>query len=724
MKKQPATSALDTLSTLLLNRQFVRDKKGQFAKVGSHGLPGATGTLHTGSSPSATHDLHTEEGLLGYIKSHPDAKKVTPLTLKKLQMLNPNGLGGGKVVLPTIPNGPDNQAQTDLFKSILPPGTTVKGKYVTKKHVEDWEAAKGGATSTPAAAPAKSHSPYTTDKITNDEWHFKHEGKHVGDIVATYGGMFATFTPGGGKTISSGHTTIQEAQAALEHHHAMTGTSTPAPAPQPAKRVGKLLPTANVNDLTVVKMMPNGSNGAQLVKDQHGKEYVLKMQNDSKHGADAQKVIKNELHADEMYRAAGVNVPNSGLVSSPDGKRGKRSDHLADAQTLSEWSVGKSHNEIEAMHKKIGEHFVMDALLGNWDVIGMNKDNIMVRKGEVLRVDNGGSLEYRASGKPKGSAFGNTVDELQTMRNSNKNPQAAEVFKHVTDADIKKQIADIMLKAPDILKATPSHLKKTMEARLDHLENLQKTGSIGGTTTPLPMNYGTGVNPQTSIPTSATLPSSTVASLPYGGAFALDKSKGSLKYQVVPQKALVEKGTAVTIAAEIKAPHTEIKSWYSKLSSEEKGTVKSYTGSSYGAIRQAVASGPPYDSHTQAFISAVEKAPQIKGPATIYRGIGGTFSKELQAQLKEVGVGAVLTENAHQSTTRHPSKAFAGGQDSILFHITSKTARHIEDASSYPGEKELLVLPNTQFRVTRIIESPNLSGTHKSPGMLIHLEEI
>jgi len=42
--------------------------------------------------------------------------------------------------------------------------------------------------------------------------------------------------------------------------------------------------------------------------------------------------------------------------------------------------------------------FAADALLSNWDVIGVTADNIVGNDGKVYRVDNGGALEFRAQG--------------------------------------------------------------------------------------------------------------------------------------------------------------------------------------------------------------------------------------------------------------------------------------------------------------------------------------
>jgi len=67
---------------------------------------------------------------------------------------------------------------------------------------------------------------------------------------------------------------------------------------------------------------------------------------------------------------------------------------------------------------KLKENFVADAILGNWDVVGLSKDNVMLGKdGKTYRIDNGGSLRYRAQGGLK-KDWGVTPTEIFTMRTS------------------------------------------------------------------------------------------------------------------------------------------------------------------------------------------------------------------------------------------------------------------------------------------------------------------
>lgn len=154
---------------------------------------------------------------------------------------------------------------------------------------------------------------------------------------------------------------------------------------------------------------------------------------------------RNEVLTAQLYRAAGVEAPEyafltvtgqigGGQYSGAFGIASKIIDGLTnDAAALRAGSVAG-----------VREGFALDAWLANWDVVGLNFDNLLVRAGRAVRVDTGGGLLYRAQGAPKGPAFGPRVLELDSLRDPNINPQAAAVFRHVTDADLRAGVARIL----------------------------------------------------------------------------------------------------------------------------------------------------------------------------------------------------------------------------------------------------------------------------------------
>ncbi|MBI5817450.1 MAG: minor capsid protein [Verrucomicrobia bacterium] len=205
-----------------------------------------------------------------------------------------------------------------------------------------------------------------------------------------------------------------------------------------------------------------GSTGAELMQDTGGKLYVMKRGNSAAH-------IRSESKADEMYRVLGVNVPDVKLYATPSGP--VKLSAFVEGKPLGEYLRTAGDVEKNFILAKVRENFVADALLGNYDVAGLSLDNILVGpRGEVWRIDNGGSLSFRAQGARK--VFGNEVRELETMLDGKINPSASKVFSGITEKEIAAQSKDILERREALLAATPAALRETMAARLDDLERI------------------------------------------------------------------------------------------------------------------------------------------------------------------------------------------------------------------------------------------------------------
>lgn len=198
-----------------------------------------------------------------------------------------------------------------------------------------------------------------------------------------------------------------------------------------------------------------GSTGAVLGKNASGQKTVKKTGASKGHAA-------SEARANDLYRALGVSVPESEI--GPDGAY------------YAEFIEGDQLNNVDDeemkqdVYDKIAENFVADALLGNWDVVGADEDNILVDKhGNPHRIDNGGALSYRAQGMPKGKAWGEEVTEITSMRDPKVNPLTAKVYGKLSDAEIKEQVERVVSKRDELLaKAGPD--KEILGKRLDSLE--------------------------------------------------------------------------------------------------------------------------------------------------------------------------------------------------------------------------------------------------------------
>jgi hypothetical protein len=101
-------------------------------------------------------------------------------------------------------------------------------------------------------------------------------------------------------------------------------------------------------------------------------------------------------------------------------------------------------------HSDIEGGFVADAWIANWDIFGLDYDNIIKSPDDrMYRIDHGGSLFYRAMGAPKPSFANAEVTEVETMRNPKTAREAGLVFQDISEAEIKKQVQQLAVTMTD-----------------------------------------------------------------------------------------------------------------------------------------------------------------------------------------------------------------------------------------------------------------------------------
>jgi hypothetical protein len=174
-----------------------------------------------------------------------------------------------------------------------------------------------------------------------------------------------------------------------------------------------------------------GSNQGGTFKDADGNEYYVKSPKSDQHR-------RNELLASAFYKLAGVDAAEMRFGSADDGNE-KIFSSIIPGNTLGDTDLTPETK------KQIQEGFAIDAWLANWDVAGLVNDNIIIDEdGNAFRIDTGGALLFRAMGLPKGTAFGNDVTELDTLRNSSMNPTSAALFGDMTDEDLKASASKLL----------------------------------------------------------------------------------------------------------------------------------------------------------------------------------------------------------------------------------------------------------------------------------------
>jgi ADP-ribose pyrophosphatase YjhB (NUDIX family) len=169
-----------------------------------------------------------------------------------------------------------------------------------------------------------------------------------------------------------------------------------------------------------------GSNPGGFYRDQDGDAFYVKVAKSDLHA-------KNEALAAKFYTRAGIRNATQELVKLGTGKLGTASPLVPGAKSDLQSRI--QNNDKEYLDD-LREGFAVDAWLANWDVAGLAYDNVVTdENGDPVRVDPGGALLFRAMGGEKGSLFGESVGEWNSMRDPSR--QAGEIFADMTDAQLK-----------------------------------------------------------------------------------------------------------------------------------------------------------------------------------------------------------------------------------------------------------------------------------------------
>jgi 8-oxo-dGTP pyrophosphatase MutT (NUDIX family) len=194
-----------------------------------------------------------------------------------------------------------------------------------------------------------------------------------------------------------------------------------------------------------------GSRPGGMFTDPDGQKWYIK------HGHEDQHVVEDL--ANKLYRHAGIKVPETKLINWG-GKVAHASRILDDVDETKSYTGESLKNKSD-----IHDGFLVDALLGNWDVAGTGYSNILpTTNGEHYRIDNGGSLYLRAKGDEK--VFGSTddmktpVSELGTLTNSEMNKETSTVFSGMTQAAMQSSFEKL------------THLNNTSIANMVHASGI------------------------------------------------------------------------------------------------------------------------------------------------------------------------------------------------------------------------------------------------------------
>lgn len=204
-----------------------------------------------------------------------------------------------------------------------------------------------------------------------------------------------------------------------------------------------------------------GSNPGGIYRDPSGqKVYVKNYKN-------AEQAYTEHI-ANQIYKAVGAKVPETAVT--------------AKGQLVSKWmnetegtlgQTGLTHENAD----KILDHFVADVFVNNWDAVGTGHDNVLIGKDKsVARVDQGGTLLYRAQGALKPTEGLSKIGEWNSLVEKNHYYNAVFKAAGVKNGDALgsravKQIDNLTLARPStgwktlVDKAAP-HASESFRSRV------------------------------------------------------------------------------------------------------------------------------------------------------------------------------------------------------------------------------------------------------------------
>lgn len=166
-----------------------------------------------------------------------------------------------------------------------------------------------------------------------------------------------------------------------------------------------------------------GSNPAGIYQDADGRRFYVKSLESAAHA-------RNEWLAAQLYELAGAPTLRYLPTQAPN-------------QIATEWiELDKRHvaHLSEAERRQAQQWLGVHAWTANWDAAGFDGDNQGVHQGQVLTLDVGGALAFRAQGDPKGQAFGTHVNEIDALRTDTDNPHAMRLFGDMSADDVQRAI--------------------------------------------------------------------------------------------------------------------------------------------------------------------------------------------------------------------------------------------------------------------------------------------
>lgn len=189
-----------------------------------------------------------------------------------------------------------------------------------------------------------------------------------------------------------------------------------------------------------------GSNSGGFFRDPDtGITYYVKEPVSEKHA-------QNEALASAFYNELGIRHGRVFVVKDQDGNT-RLISPLIEGDIDNIGDKWKTDQDILDSAKR---GFAVDAWLNNWDAVGAAFDNMLVKDGEVYRIDSGGAILYRAQGQDKSDKLTSDVPQIDDLRNPSKNSKSGSVFESMTDEEVAEDSKKLLEISPERIRELAS----------------------------------------------------------------------------------------------------------------------------------------------------------------------------------------------------------------------------------------------------------------------------
>lgn len=434
---------------------------------------------------------------------------------------------------------------------------------------------------------------------------------------------------------------------------------------------------------------------------------------------------ETEVLANAVYEALGIDVPKTTSFLHQ-GKTAFASEIIQGGKTIQQLG-GVQNLSIETVEEVL-KGYVADALLANWDVVGLSADNIMINGSKVYRIDNGGTFIFRAQGGDKPDSLLQNFEELTSLGGKSSKGYVGQMNQFIqrlggNDADaIVDRIKVQGEKTLDFLNGVTKGATTEANKRKKWIEWIDKTA-----------------------PTMSTASKNRITSMMLKRTQLLEEKLAAISQAQKPIKAgKIPK----TLQAMLKTPEAKplmraggstneydkilekiTDAAFDRMSPDAKRAAYEYSGGSYNAVfndpqRQYRKTKAPITSYSKKMIKDLETAIEanhegLPQDALIYRKLDGTRTESRWDLFEDKDVGTIISDSAFMSSSLN-ANVWSGNTH---LHITMRKGetrfiapgKRAKDGQ-HPGEHEF-ILGNNLLMLVKKVE-------YKSGVRILHVEVL